>query len=126
MLIGDAKAKTIDFAPALKGFLHAVAAIWPILLLLVVAVGAKLAYEAYQRHRLSRSGIAEIDRMDGRTFEQFLGTLFQGLGYRVEVTQYRGDYGADLVVSRAGVRTAVQAKRWSKSVGLKAVQEAVA
>ena len=48
------------------------------------------------------------------------------LGYSVEVTRYRGDYGADLVVRKGGQKTAVQAKRWKKRVGLKAVQEAVA
>lgn len=40
--------------------------------------------------------------MDGKTFEGFLGTLFRRLGYRVENTRYRGDYGADLIVSREG------------------------
>jgi restriction system protein len=64
--------------------------------------------------------------MDGRTFEVFLSTLFRHLGYSVEVTKYRGDYGADLVVKKGGRKTAVQAKRWKKRVGLKAVQEAVA
>src|SRR5207302_3043517 len=37
-----------------------------------------------------------------------------------------GDYGADLIVSKGKHHTAVQAKRWSKKVGVKAVQEAVA
>lgn len=64
--------------------------------------------------------------MDGATFEEFLDTLFRQLGYRVENTRYRGDYGADLVVSKDGFKTAVQAKRWSKRIGVKAVQEAVA
>jgi restriction system protein len=64
--------------------------------------------------------------MDGRTFEEFLGTVFRRLGYRVENTRYRGDYGADLVIAKDGFKTAVQAKRWSKRVGVKAVQEAVA
>lgn len=113
-------------APALKGILHAVSAAWPLLLLIgLVAVG-KLAYRLYHLRRLSKSGIAEIDLMDGRTFEIFLGTFFRRLGYGVEVTRYRGDYGADLVISKSGRRIAVQAKRWSKRIGVKAVQETVA
>ncbi len=76
--------------------------------------------------RIARSGIADIDTMDGRTFEQYLVTLFERLGYHVELTQYRGDYGADLVIEKDDRRTAVQAKRYSKPVGLKAVQEVVA
>lgn len=64
--------------------------------------------------------------MDGRTFEQYLATLFRRLGYEVTLTRHRGDYGADLVVRKDGRRNAVQAKRWNKTVGVKAVQEAVA
>ena len=41
-------------------------------------------------------------------------------------TRYVGDYGADLIVNKAGVKTVVQAKRYGKAVGIKAVQEAVA
>lgn len=77
-----------------------------------------------QQRTLARSGIAEIDVMDGRTFEERLGVLFRALGYSVEQTRYRSDYGADLVVAKDGVRTVVQAKRWTKNVGIKAVQEA--
>jgi restriction system protein len=64
--------------------------------------------------------------MDGTTFEAFLGTVFRRLGYAVEATRQHGDYGADLVVARNATRTAVQAKRWSKPVGVKAIQEVVA
>jgi restriction system protein len=76
--------------------------------------------------RLGRSGITEVDRMDGITFERRLDHLFTDLGYRVERTRARGDYGGDLVLEKDGVRTVVQAKRWTKNVGVKAVQEAVA
>ncbi len=41
-------------------------------------------------------------------------------------TRAHGDYGADLVLEKDGVRTVVQAKRWTKNVGVKAIQEAVA
>lgn len=73
--------------------------------------------------KLKKSGIKEIDLMDGRQFEHYLGHLFKAHGYAVEVTRASGDYGADLIISKAGKKIAVQAKRYSKSVGLKAVQE---
>ncbi|WP_138753576.1 restriction endonuclease [Paenibacillus sinopodophylli] len=76
-----------------------------------------------QTERLKRSGIAEIDKMEGRQFEKYLGHVFRAHGYVVEVTQAAGDYGADLVISKAGKKIVVQAKRYSKNVGLKAVQE---
>jgi restriction system protein len=105
---------------------HGLAVLWPLWLLVALVGAGKLAWRLYELRRLSRSGIAEVDRMDGTTFEVFLTTLFRRLGYGVEHTGRRGDYGADLVVTKDGRRIAVQAKRWTKAVGVKAVQEAVA
>ncbi|WP_233566689.1 restriction endonuclease [Cohnella endophytica] len=53
----------------------------------------------------------------------YLGQLFKSQGYKTEVTQAAGDYGADLVISNQTKRVVIQAKRYSKNVGLKAVQE---
>lgn len=75
---------------------------------------------------LKRSGISEIDKMDGRQFEHYLGLLFKSQGYKVEVTKSTGDFGADLVIAKEGKRIVVQAKRHSKNVGINAVQEAQA
>ncbi|HEY3462553.1 MAG TPA: restriction endonuclease [Gaiellaceae bacterium] len=112
--------------PVAHGLEQTLIKFWPLwLLLLLVALG-KVAWGAYQMRRLSKSGITEIDRMSGHTFEEFLSTLFRRLGYHVELTSRHGDYGADLVVTKGKKRTAVQAKRWNKRVGVKAVQEAVA
>ena len=63
--------------------------------------------------------------MMGR-FLRGLAGLFARLGYRVVQTPYRGDWGADLILVKEGVHTVVQAKRYQKSVGVRAVQEAVA
>jgi restriction system protein len=105
---------------------HGLATLWPLWLLVGIVGAGKLAWRLYELRRLSRSGIAEVDRMDGTTFEVFLTTLFRRLGYGVEHTGRRGDYGADLVVTKDGRRIAVQAKRWTKAIGVKAVQEAAA
>ena len=95
-----------------------------------LVVGAILLFRllAFIRHqrRLARSGIRDIDLMDGSTFEQYLATMFKRLGYRVElVGSARGDYGGDLVIRKDDIKTIVQAKRYQgKKVGIKAVQEA--
>ncbi|WP_047013822.1 restriction endonuclease [Paenibacillus sp. IHB B 3415] len=90
----------------------------------LTAVISIMRYISNKRaERLRKSGIAEIDKMDGVQFEQYLGHLFRSQGYKAEVTQAAGDYGADLVLSKDGKRIVVQAKRYSKNVGLKAVQE---
>ena len=89
---------------------------------IVVGILARI----FRYRRLARSGIKDIDRFGGKTFEQYLEVLFKRLGYKVERTKFTGDYGGDLVLRKDGIRTVVQAKRYSKSVGVRAVQEVVA
>jgi len=99
---------------------------WPLLIILIVVLLLKLVFRFYEKQRLSNSGIFEIDRMSGKTFEKYLEVLFEKLGYKVERTRYIGDYGADLVTNKNGVKTVIQAKRFKGKVGIKAIQEAVA
>ncbi len=89
---------------------------------IVIAMIAYLIHEA-KVSRLRRSGIEQIDKMDGIQFEKYLEQLFRLQGYKANMTRAQGDYGADLVISRNGEKIVVQAKRYSKNVGLKAVQE---
>ena len=58
-------------------------------------------------------------------FEEYLGALFAGQGYRVEYTPASGDYGADLILNKGQDVIVVQAKRYRSTVGLKAVQEVI-
>jgi len=113
--------KDIIFA-LVKGFL----AQWQLWLFFGVIVLIKFARILWEENRLSKSGICEIDTMDGLTFEKYLEVLFERLGYKVERTQYTGDYGADLITCKDGVKTVIQAKRHKNNIGIKAVQEAVA
>lgn len=75
--------------------------------------------------RLRRAGIREVDQMTGEQFERFLGELFKRRGYKVSYTATTGDYGADLILKNRKEIIAVQAKRYSSSVGVKAVQEII-
>lgn len=72
---------------------------------------------------IKKSGIEDIDRMDGLEFEKYTAQLFKAHGFKVRVSQASGDFGADLVLKKNGVKTVVQAKRYSDTVGLSAVQE---
>lgn len=79
------------------------------------------------RRKISRSGILDIDKMSGIQFEHYLSHLLSKKGYKTKVTQSTGDFGADLILKGQDGRTiVVQAKRYSKNVGIKAVQEIVA
>lgn len=78
-----------------------------------------------RRERVRRSGIADVDTMSGPAFEARLAGLFSAMGYAVEETGRRGDFGADLVVERDATRVVVQAKRYERAVGIEAVQQAI-
>ena len=69
---------------------------------------------------------ANIDLMSGHQFEDYLENIFQSLNYKVHKTPMTNDQGADLILNKNGETTAVQAKRYSKPVGNKAVQEVIA
>lgn len=84
------------------------------------------ARRAERMAALVRFGAQGMDGMTGVQFERMLAAVFAALGYGVTATPASGDYGTDLVMARGGRRIAVQAKRVSKSVGNKAVQEALA
>jgi len=114
------------FDPLAGAVWQAIRMLWPLWLALIALLIVRVALLLYRRRRLARAGIAEIDRMSGPVFEQYLATLFRSLGYRVERIGGAGDFGADLIVVRDGARTIVQAKRYARSVGVKAVQEAFA
>lgn len=72
---------------------------------------------------LKRANMAEIDMMKGIQFEHYLQQLFIMLGYQVKLTRASGDFGADLILIKDYTKIVVQAKRYTKNVGLKAVQE---
>ncbi|GGH17214.1 restriction endonuclease [Paenibacillus segetis] len=93
---------------------------------LIIAAVIMILVNNAKAEKLKKSGIADIDKMDGFQFEKYLGYLFQAKGYKTQVTKAAGDYGADLVLQKDGKKIVVQAKRYSKNVGIKAVQEAQA
>jgi HJR/Mrr/RecB family endonuclease len=75
--------------------------------------------------RLYKLRACRWDLKTGTDFERFLSEVFQERGYIVELTGKSGDQGVDLVITRDGIRIAIQAKGYlSNSVGNSAVQEA--
>ncbi|AQT80007.1 hypothetical protein B1R94_13115 [Mycolicibacterium litorale] len=72
------------------------------------------------------SGQAAVDAMTGVEFERYVAAVLRGVGYSVEITRATGDFGVDLIATKAGVRTAVQCKRQVRVVNGSAVQQVVA
>jgi restriction system protein len=75
----------------------------------------------------NRLKLRSLDRIDGKKFEKFLEALFVRMGYSVKFLSTGSDQGADLIlIDKVGSHWAVQAKRWAKPVGNRAVQEVIA
>lgn len=88
----------------------------------------KLCFRKINRERRKLAGfqLDDIDRMSGEAFEEYLGVLFDRLGY-LSIPTERFDKGADLILVKEGVRTAVQAKCWTRErVGVEAIRAVVA
>lgn len=76
-------------------------------------------------HRLHTDD--EFQDMEGHDFEYFCADLLKQRGFiEVEVTKGSGDYGIDILAEKEGVTYAVQCKRYTSPVGVKAIQEAYA
>lgn len=108
--------------------------IWTILsadplltIFILILFGGSLLFafivKIFRERKLRKSGMLEVDKMLGRTFEEFLQVLLKSRGYYVQITPASGDYGADLILSAKGKKIIVQAKRYRKNVGIRAVQE---
>ena len=69
--------------------------------------------------------ITELKKLSGIEFEDYLANLFIAQGYIIQKTPISGDYGADLLLQKDQQLIAVQAKCYSGSVGVSAVQEAL-
>lgn len=92
--------------------------------LFVLWIAIFVIKEAIKEQKIRKSGILEIDKMDGEQFEDYLRVFFKKKGYTVKTTPRSGDYGADLILEAPNKRIVIQAKRYKSTVGLKAVQEA--
>lgn len=99
-----------------------------VVLIAVMSKVIRFAKKKVQHKKLVKSGIRDIDRMDGLQFEFYLKSLFQELGYKADVTSGSHDFGADLIMKKEGTKIVVQAKRYGykNRVSLDAVQQVYA
>lgn len=89
---------------------------------LIVVAGVLLCRQ-FRKNARTR----ELDEMDGFDFEYYCADLLAANGFAdVQVTRSSGDYGIDILAEKDGVTYAIQCKRYTGLVGVKAVQEAYA
>lgn len=62
---------------------------------------------------------------NGIEYERACHASLVAVGFSVEFTPVTGDYGADLIAEKDGLRYAIQCKDLSKPVGIKGIQEAI-
>ncbi|WP_202818794.1 restriction endonuclease [Clostridium botulinum] len=87
----------------------------------------KKLLDEYEKNNISsKFSIHDIDLMTGREFEIFIGTLFEKMGYIVEITQCSGDQGIDILIEKNNQKIGVQVKCYSNKVTNKAIQEVTA
>ena len=110
----------------LQGLKMTLISFWYLWIFIGAVAIIRISFSLYKIYKLSKAGLTQIDKMSGEEFEFFLEKLFKRLGYSVERVGHVADYGADLIIEKDGVKTAVQAKRWNNPIPIRAVQEVVA
>lgn len=93
--------------------------------ILVVYVIILYLLRLQKETKLKKAGMQQIDEMTGLEFERYLSLIFRDAGYKVKKTKHIGDYGADLILThpKRDRKIVIQAKRYKRNVGIKAVQE---
>lgn len=99
-----------------------------ITVVVVIGLLAVIAALVLGRRLLIKRRDADLfEDMEGHEFEYFCADLLEQNGFvDVEVTRGSGDYGIDILAEKEGVTYAIQCKRYTAPVGVKAVQEAYA
>lgn len=97
-------------------------------ILLIAIVIVILLSVIFWRLFVRRRRTSDIfEDMEGHEFEYFCADLLKQKGFvDVEVTKGSGDYGVDILAEKDGITYAIQCKRYTTPVGVKAVQEAYA
>jgi restriction system protein len=101
----------------------------------IIAIAIMLVFSVlillYRQHQKARmrdmllaAGADNPMQLTPEKYEKFCSALLENNGWRTTTTIRTGDYGADIVATKMDQKIVVQCKQWSKSVGIKAVQEA--
>jgi hypothetical protein len=73
-----------------------------------------------------RMAAVDADALDGGSYELHCAHVLRGCGWKAELMGGSGDQGADVIAERGRTRVVIQCKKYSRTVGNKAVQEVIA
>jgi restriction system protein len=107
------------WVPITAATLHMLALAGPVFL------AQRNASKSALRRRFGRvRTLPEMLALDPAEFEVWIGMLFELSGFRVRNTQFSGDHGVDIEVSKPPIKTGlVQCKRYRGTVGEPVVRE---
>jgi len=89
-----------------------------------VREGREHVERKYLQARRAEAKLAQLTALDAESFEEFVGELFEALGYDVEIVGGSGDEGADLLLRRRdGLVAVVQCKFHKGVVGSPMLQK---
>ncbi len=85
---------------------------------------AKREEERRERERLEKEyQHGYRDDMTGYEYEAYCTDLFKYFSWKAETTKKSGDFGADVIAKKDGIKIVAQCKKWKGSVGFDAVKE---
>ncbi|MGE5579000.1 MAG: restriction endonuclease [Bacillota bacterium] len=117
---------TIDISWLWEGTWEAVVTVfkymWWLFPLALIRPFCEWVLQQLLQERDRRAGLADLDKMDGVRFEEWLANFFRTRGYKAKTTIRSHDIGVDIILERDGQKTVVQAKRWKNNVGVAAIQ----
>lgn len=67
--------------------------------------------------------MSDRDDMTGYEYEQYCADLFKYFSWDAKATRKSGDFGADVIATKNGIKIVAQCKKWKGSVGFDAVKE---
>lgn len=74
---------------------------------------------------IKQSNISEINALTPSQFEDWVARMFRMRGYQATLTPRSNDYGIDVILEREDIKIGIQVKKYSKNVGVAAVQEVI-
>ena len=96
-----------------------------VLIYLIIKLLKNTKRKKADKEKICIYNISQLDSISGRDFELLLKDIFERLGYTCQLTKKSHDFGADLVIEKGKSKAIVQAKCYTKTVGVKAIQEIV-
>jgi len=95
-----------------------------ILFIFLVLLYFRIRKRSKVRAAIMAAGSENPMQLTPEQYEEFCSNILANNGWKTSLTRKSGDFGADVIAEKAGQKIIIQCKQWSKSVGVKAVQEA--